>query len=155
MSPEEKMALAFSPEGERRAREYLMEANRLDSRIALALSQLDAVRARGTRMAHLMEQASSGGPGDKVGSAAAQAADLEKEVLSDYEALLQKQRAIKSTLRSLPEGMRRMLLEMRYLQAQPFFRIAMALHVEERHVYRLHKQALRQTALILIENGEF
>ena len=155
MSPEEKMALAFSREGEARAREYLMERNRLDSRIALELAQLDSIRERGMSMTHLLEALPSGTLGDRVADAAARAADLEAETLADYEKLLQKQQEIKNTIRSLPEGLPRMVLELRYLQAMPFFRIAMALHVEERHVYRLHKDALRRLALLLIENGEF
>ena len=152
MTPEEKMAWAFSGEGERRAREYLERANRLDSQIALKLARLDQIRERGRSMAHHLESFSSGAPGDRVGSAAAQAADLEREVLRDYEALMEAQKQIQNTIRAVPDGTQRMVLEMRYLQAMPHFRIAMALHVEERHVYRLHRKALRHVAMILLEN---
>ena len=152
MSPEEKMALACSKAGESRAREYLSQYNRMDSRVALELAQLDAIRERAAGMAHRMEALPAASPGDRVAAAAAEAADLEKELLADYNALLRKQREIRETLRSLPEGLTKMTLEMRYLQGMHFFRIAMALHVEERHVYRLHRQGLRRVALILLDS---
>lgn len=153
MTPEEKMALAFSKEGETAARDFLSRALRMDNAIALKLARLDRIREQGKRITRAMDGIPGGGGEDRISAAAAQAADLEKEVLADYSELLEEQREIVNTIRGVPEGMLRMVLEMRYLQGMPYFRIGMELHVEERHVYRLHREALRHTALILMERG--
>ena len=45
------------------------------------------------------------------------------------------------------------VLEMHYLQGMPFFRAAMALHYEERQIYRLHRAGLKAIAAQLLLEG--
>lgn len=153
MTAEEKMAFAFSPDGQRAAREYLSRLRALDVMIALKHSHADDLREKSRRVTRAMDALSFGGQGDRVGEAAAQLADLEREILADYSALLSQRQEIESTIRRVPNETQRTVLEMRYIDGMPFFRIAMALHYDERTVYRYHQKALSHAALYLVETG--
>lgn len=147
MTVEEAYAFIRSPQGLAAARDYLSAALRLDAMIALRLSRLDAARARGERVTRALDAlAGGGGAGDRVGEAAADLADQEAALLADYHALLKQQKEIGAAIARVPEDRQRMVLEMRYLQGLPFFRIAMTLHYDERQVYRLHERGLRHVA---------
>ena len=50
-------------------------------------------------------------------------------------------------------GLVGVMLEMRYLNGAPFFRVAMAIHYDERTVYRLHRAGLRMIAALLARDG--
>lgn len=154
MTPEEKMQWAFSKEGMTFARDYLSQIQCMDAAISLKLARLDNIREKGKKITHLMESLPGQGVGDPVGEAAAQTADLEKELLDDYRALMEKQKAIQNTIRRVPDKTQRMVLEMRYLESMPFFRIAMQLSYDERTIYRFHHKALQQTALQLMEAAD-
>lgn len=142
MTAEEKLKFAFSAQGREAAQDYLSQAKWLDAALALKLSQMDMLRERARRAAAL-----AGRPAPEAGVAALAA--LEKEIQADYHRLAQLQGEIREALRRIPQPLPRMVLEMHYLQGAPFFRIAMALHYEERQIYRYHAQGLKHVALQL------
>ena len=76
---------------------------------------------------------------------------LERDIQADYHRLTLLQREIRECLSRVPQPLPRLVLEMRYLQGSPFFRIAMALHYDERQIYRYQAQGPEQVALQLAE----
>lgn len=158
MTHEEALAFSQSPAGQCAARDYLSTALRLDAMIALRLAQLDELRDRAERITRVVDAQRGNGSGDRVGDLAAEIADQEAGLLEDYQTLLQRQKAIGTVIRQVPEERQRMVLEMRYLQGMPFVNISMTLHYDERQTYRLHARGLRhvaaQLALGEIEDGK-
>ena len=73
-------------------------------------------------------------------------AALQKWVETDAE--------IKSTIHAVPDSMQRTVLEMRYVHHISYFDIAEQLHMDERHIYRVHRKALQMAALVLLHQGK-
>lgn len=134
MTPEELIAFARSDAGLCAARDYLSGYLRLDAMIAVKLARLDQMKARAARMAPLH-------PGPEEETAA-----LEADILSDYTALTRRQRDIAAVIRAVPDERHRTVLEMRYLEGLPFFRIAMRMNYAERQIYRYHRRGLMAVA---------
>ncbi len=147
MTAEEQLQYLNSYEAVACAQDYLAQALRLDAQISLKLAQLDALREKKNKLCH-----SLGIPPDKL-PADEDIRGREAAVLADYSALLRLQSAIADHVGRVPDAIQRAVLEMRYLQGAPFFRIAMALHYDERHIYRLHRSGLRHVAAQLMQEG--
>lgn len=89
-----------------------------------------------------------GAGGDKVSSAAISSADLAAEIeekTGEYERL---QREIGQKIARIENRDYRLLLELRYLNFNPWHIIAWKMSYDERHIYRLHNQALKKYAEI-------
>lgn len=139
MTPEELIAYVRSDAGLCAARDYLGGYLRLDAMIAVKLARLDQMKARAARLAALHS-------GAEVDTAA-----LEAEILSDYRALTQRQQDIAAVIRQVPDERHRTVLEMRYLQGMPFFRIAMQMNYAERQIYRYHRRGLMAVAARIVQ----
>lgn len=86
--------------------------------------------------------------GDKVSSAAISSADLAAEIeekTGEYERL---QREIGQKIAKIENRDYRLLLELRYLNFNPWHIIAWKMSYNERHVYKLHNKALKKYAEI-------
>ena len=147
MTAEEQLAYLRSPQAARDAQQYVSRALRLDNRISLKLAQLDALREKRARLYRALGKAPEDHPPEPDLKA------REEEVLADYSALLRLQKDISSRVHQVPHPMQQAVLDMRYLQGAPFFRIAMALHYDERQIYRLHRAGLRHVAGQLMQEG--
>ena len=137
MTPEELWAFAHSPAGEQAARSCLGACLHLDAAIAVKLSRLDALRRQAAKI------------GGCLPGICPELDALEEEVLRDYRELTQRQREIADRIRQVPDERHRAVLELRYLQGMPFFRIAMQLHYDERQIYRFHRHGLHRIAALL------
>lgn len=146
MRPEETGGCIHSAVGLTAARDYLAAASQLNAMIALRLSRLDDLRDQATRITRVLGAIPGSGMDDRMAELTAEIADQEAMVTRDYHSLLKRQKAIGDTIHRVPDDRQRMILEMRYLQGLPFFRIAMKLHYDERTIYRLHEKALRHVA---------
>lgn len=69
--------------------------------------------------------------------------DLEKEITSEIGLMIDSIREIKKAIESIDDITLRLLLEMHYLNYKNFDVIADELHYSDRHVYRLHDEALK------------
>lgn len=88
------------------------------------------------------------GSGDKISNTAVRTAQLTEEInqkLADYEAM---QAKIAKKIGLLENRDYRLLLELRYLNFNPWHVIAWKMSYDERHIYRLHNQALKKYAEI-------
>ncbi len=147
MTLEDKVRYLESSRALRDAREYLAQYGRLDARIGLKLARLDVMREKQRRLRGALGQALEGAP------ALPGIREAEEEVLADYSALLKLQKDIGDHIRRVPGSVQQAVLEMHYLQGMPFFRAAMALHYEERQIYRLHRAGLKAIAAQLLLEG--
>ena len=152
MNPEEKRAFAESPAGRQAAQDYLAGLQNLNVAIALKHAQADGLREKVKRISEMPKTGDT--PEGQADTITARLDHLEQEVLADYHTLLERRQAIQNTIRRVPNAAQRTVLEMRYVESMPFFRIAMAMNYGERTVFRLHRKALAQTALYLMETGE-
>ena len=153
MTPEEKLAYAKSSAGRTKAQNYLYEMQNIDNMVALKLARLDDFREKHQRVVRSL-YAIDGEPVDREDETVRQLTEMANDLRAEYHALLERQRQTKETIRQIPNELQRTVLEMRYIEGLPFFRIAMAMNYDERTVYRLHRKALTQTALYLLESGQ-
>ena len=153
MTPEARWAYAESPAGRAKAQNYLYEMQNIDNMVALKLARLDDFREKHQRVVRSL-YAIDGEPVDRKDETVRQLTEMENDLRAEYHALLERQRQTKETIRQIPNELQRTVLEMRYIEGLPFFRIAMAMNYDERTVYRLHRKALTRTALYLLESGQ-
>ena len=147
MTAEEQMAYLKSKQALMDAQDYLSQYKRLDARISLKLAQLDALREKQAILCRAL------GKSPDWQQPVPDIRDLEQEVLKDYGELLHLQREIGDHLRQVISPLQRYILEMRYLQAVPFHRLATDMSYEERQVYRMHRDGLRHVAAQLLQEG--
>ena len=86
------------------------------------------------------------GSGDKISNTAVRTAQLTEEInqkLADYEAM---QAKIAGKIGLLKNKDYKLLLELRYLNFNPWHVIAWKINYNERHVYKLHNEALKKYA---------
>ena len=146
MKPEDRLYALVTDAGIAQARKALSSALPLERLIALKLARLDQLRARRDQLRRRLQ----------IHTADESLPDLEaleRDVLQDYAALLKLQAEIQARIRLVPDDSQRAVLEMRYLNGAPFFRVAMAIHYDERTVYRLHRAGLRMIAALLARDG--
>ncbi len=147
MTAEEQLQYLSSRQAALDAQDYLSQGLRLDARISLKLAQLDVMRDQRKKLCQALGNAAEELPPEK------ELTEREAEVLADYSALLRLQKDIAARVRKVPNPVQQAVLDMRYLQGAPFFRIAMALHYDERQIYRLHREGLRHVAAHLMQEG--
>ena len=147
MTAEEQLQYLSSRQAALDAQDYLAQGLRLDARISLKLAQMDVMREQRKKLCRALGRTAEELPPEPELQA------REAEVLADYSALLRLQKDISAYVHQVPNAMQRAVLDMRYLQGAPFFRIAMALHYDERQIYRLHRAGLRHVAAQLMQDG--
>jgi len=138
MKPDAAIGRLAPEEGLTRARDFLSSALRLDAMIALKLARMDKLREQAGKMRALAVWDERNEEARKC---------LEDQLLSDYHQLSLRQQRIGEYLARVPDERHRTVLEMRYLQGMPFFRIAMAMHYDERQIYRYHRAGLQHVAV--------
>ena len=147
MTADKIFAFSQSKAGLSAARACLSGATYLDNLIAVRLSRLDVLRSRATRVTRMLDgMPGSGQYSDLFGETAAELADLEAELLQDYQQLLQRQREIGAAIHRIPDELHQAVLEMRYLQQKSFASIAIHLSYDERQIYGMHEKGLRHIA---------
>lgn len=77
------------------------------------------------------------------------AIDLKKDRAAKMEQLIKLHKEISTLIDEVPTREHRCLLTMRYLNHRSWLFIADKLGVTERHVYRLHKSALKETENVI------
>lgn len=125
------------------AKEYLEQYKKLDARIDAKTAQVDRLRGR-LRYA----SGSSGGvrstqPADKIGELTARIVDLEREINSEIDELIEFRREIKSRIAALPDPIHRDILEMRYISCWTVVKVAVKRGCSVETVYKLQRKALK------------
>lgn len=126
------------------AKEYLNQAYHIDHRIESKLSQIESLKSLATRVTSVFSDMPHSPTPDnqRIQKTIADIVDLENEVSTDIEQLVNLKREINSAINSVENPEHRTILEMRYLGFQTWEQIATKLDCDVRHVYRLHGQTL-------------
>lgn len=143
---QQDMAFAFSPQAMERAKAYFSRSMEMEKETMLQKLRLEKCRLQMDCL-----------PGQESLDEQALAHQLQARRAALVEGLkkwMETEEEIKSTIRALPDGMQRTVLEMRYVHQIPYFDIAEKLHMDERHIYRVHRKALQLAAVILADQGK-
>ena len=121
------------------AKEYLSQAYRLDLRINTKIQQVDQLSSLAQKATAMI----SGMPKQttKSDSLLVKIIDLQWEIQDDIDGLVDLKREISHAINHLT-GDHQLVLEKRYLCYQSWDKIAQDMQYDERHVLRLHGQAL-------------
>jgi hypothetical protein len=132
------------------AKDYLLQAYRIDLRINSKLEQVQSLRDlaekavttlcdtpnNGTRNIHHME------------CVIAKMVDLESEINADIDDLVELKREIVSLIKYVEDPELQTLLELRYLCFKTWEQISVELHLDIRWIHRLHNKALNEVDAI-------
>ncbi len=138
----------------RRAKDFLSEAARLDTRVRCKLEQLEALRSLAQRVTGSMAVhagAVTSGHG-RTEDSVVRIVMLQRELEEDIDTLLGLKRRIGALVAALPSPEHRTLLELRYLCFRPWEEIAEEMHYSLHHLYKLHNAALDHCDRLLAED---
>ena len=127
-------------------KEYLNQAYWLDRRIDSKLEQLSALRDMATKTTAVMdgEVVSHTRNVHSMQDVIAKIMDMQVEVNSDIDALVDLKRDIMRTIKGIENPEYQTLLELRYLCFKRWEEISVMMNYNLRHIYRLHDEALEK-----------
>ncbi len=126
-------------------KEFLNQAYRMREFIAAREEQLALLRAAAERITpQSYEYFSKSNSGSSRERTLCKIADLEIEITCDIGAMIEAMRQIRAAVAAVDDKTCRLLLEMRYLNFRTWEDISDQLNYSERHIYRIHNEALRQ-----------
>ena len=128
------------------AKEYLRQIGVLDAKINRRLKQVEELKllATGTRSVLVSDRVQSSPSGDKMSDAVAKWVDLEREVTVMIDQLVGMKNRIIGEIHQLDDERYIRILEMRYIDQELWEQIALSMHMDVRHIYRLHGYALQE-----------
>ena len=130
-------------------KEYLNQAFLLDRRIHSKLEQVDSLHS----LSRLTARPISDMPGSpnrnihKLEDIVVKIIDLESEIDGDIEGLVKLKADITHCIKDVDNQEYQLILELRYLCFKSWEEIAVIMNYDVRHVFRLHKEALREVKM--------
>lgn len=126
------------------AKEYLGQAYRIDQRIKSKLEQVLSLRDLSTKATStLTDMPHNTSPNHRsMVNIIDKMADLEKEINSDIETLVNLKKDIVSKIKGVEDPEHSTLLELRYLCFKPWEKISLEMGYDLRWIYRMHQKAL-------------
>ena len=122
---------------------YLRQAYKTELRINSKLEQLEALRALAEKTTTTLELTPKGQGGSKTTeNIVTKMVDLEREIESDIEGLLNVKADVRNAIKMVDEPELRLLLELRYLCYHSWGDIARAMGYDDKYVHKLHSKAL-------------
>lgn len=126
--------------------EFLSRAYRLREYIMLKEEQLETLRDAAESVSTSSFDKGSGGSygtGSRHERILCKVMDLEAEIVGDIGRMIDAIKQVKDAIGKVEDKTMRMLLEMRYLNYKTWEEISEVLCYSERHVYRLHTEAVK------------
>lgn len=126
------------------AKEYLLQARFLDTRINAKIKQLEALNDLATSATATL----TGMPRDpnkaksKLADTVVKIVDLQHEINDDIDRLVDLKREIRTVIESIADQEQQTILEKRYLCFQSWEQISVDMGYAARHMFRLHDYAL-------------
>jgi len=137
------------------AKDFLMQANRIDTCINTKLDQVMALREMATKATSTLSDAPAGARDvHRMEDIIAKMIDLETEINSDISELVDVKRRVMAVIKRVPRAELRSLLEMKYLCHRTWEDIADALDYGLRQITRMHGSALEHVEALLREHPE-
>ena len=126
------------------AKEYLNQYRTLNARIDAKIAQAERLRylARTPGAQRPSNDIHSTAPHDKIGELTAKIFDLEREINSEIDSLVDLEREIRGCIARVPKENQRLVLELKYINGETLVRIADRLHYSLDGVKKIHKLAL-------------
>ena len=130
-------------------KEYLNQAYWLDRRIDSKLEQLSALRDTATKTTAVMEGevVSHTRNVHSLQDVIAKIMDMEAEINSDIDALVDLKRDIMRTIKAVDSPEHQTLLELRYLCFKRWEEISVMMNYNLRYLYQLHDDALKKVVI--------
>lgn len=129
------------------SKEYLGQAYRLNELIDSEIKELDELTSR--RLSMESPKLDAIGKGSGVGAGAKytyiidKIIDLEEKINSEIDRYIDLKEELRTAINQVEDAEMRVLLIDRYLNFMTWTEIAVKMNYSERHIYRIHKQALR------------
>lgn len=128
------------------AKEYLRQIGTLDAKINRRMKQVEELKALATSTGSLTpgDKVQSSPSGDKMSSTVIKWIDMEHEVTRMIDELVDLKNQIIGEIHQLDDQRYIKILEMRYIDQETFEQIAVTMHMDIRHIFRLHGYALQE-----------
>lgn len=124
------------------AKEYLMQARKLDGQVQAKIEQIARLRASINRSSGLISGMPRGGKGQDWTDVVAKAADMEAVLKAQINELLEVQTEIAEAIAAVDDPDGRTILTYRYLSGWSWDRIADTMHYDRVTIWRKHGYAL-------------
>ena len=133
------------------AKEYLQQARFLDARINSKIQQVSSLNDLALKCTSTISDMpkSPNRGGSNMADTICKIVDLQEEINSDIEKLVDLKREIMGVIKSVPNVEYQTLLEKRYLCFITWEQIAVDLNYSIQHIYRMHDLALKEIDSIL------
>ena len=137
-------------------REILKSHQAVNSLIDLKLEQIAELRSLAARVtvSPFSESHSQGTYTDRVGRTTARIVDLENEINTEIDKLVDLKLQIRHLVSALPDGLHRAIIERHYILNEPWEKIGEKLGYSRRHITRLHDKAIEILEEMYGENPE-
>ena len=128
------------------AKEYLRQIGVLDAKINRRQKQVEELKALATGTGCLTpgDKVQSSPAGDQMSSIVIKWIDMEHEVTAMIDELIDLKNQIIGEIHQLDDQRYIKILEMRYIDQETFEQIAVTMHMDIRHIFRLHGYALQE-----------
>ena len=128
------------------AKEYLSQARYLNERIDTKIQQVSQLKGLATKCtATITDMPGSPNHGkSRVEEIVCKIVDLEAEINGDIDRLVDLVKELRGVIMSVEPIEEQILLEKRYLCYESWEKIAVEMNFNIRHVFRLHRQALKK-----------
>lgn len=132
------------------AKHFLNQVYRIEERIDGLMKQMERYQDMATHITSKWgDGIHSGDAHSQVEQAVVKIVELEQEINTEIDQLIQVKRHVKKVVNQVDDPQQKMLLELRYFQYLRFPDIASRMNYSERQLLRLHGEALESVARIL------
>ena len=123
-------------------KEYLLGYQRLNQRINRLLLEQQQWRELATRVSPNLSGMPRGGGGGGTQGAISKIIDLETEINTEIDKLVDKRKEIEGIIRAVEDNILRTLLEYRYINGKKWEEIALMMGYDYRYILKIHGKAL-------------
>lgn len=134
------------------AKEYLRQIAVLDAKINRRQKEVEELKTLATHITTTAEgdRVQSSGSMDRMAGIVARWVDLEEEIGQMIDHLVEVKHRIIGEIHQLTDDRYIRILEMRYVDRETFEQIAVTMHIDIRHIFRLHGYALQEFTKVVL-----
>lgn len=123
-------------------KEYLLGYQRINQRINRLILEQQQWRELATRVSPNLSGMPRGGGGGGTQGVIPKIVDLETEINTEIDKLVEKRKEIESVIRAVEDSTLRTLLEYRYINGKKWEEIALMMGYDYRYILKIHGKAL-------------
>lgn len=129
------------------AKEYLRQIAVLDAKIKRRQTEIEELKTAATHITTTLDENkvwAAGGSNDKIADIVTRWVVMEQNVAEMVDQLMTLRHKIIGEIHQLTDDRYIRILEMRYVDRETFEQIAVTMHMDIRHIFRLHGYALQE-----------